>query len=63
MKKKKQLKNKLLHSQSPRLQDQIQKTDKKKDKEVKWSARSDERSYILKMSSLMKLNKRLSEAR
>ena len=42
----KQLKNKLLHIKSPRLQHQIQKACKKKYKEVKRSARSDKRSCI-----------------
>jgi len=42
----KQLKNKLLNTKSLRLQDQIQKAYKNKDKEVKRSARSDKRSYI-----------------
>ena len=42
----KHLKNKLLNTKSPRLQQQIQKAYRSKDKEVKRSARSDKRSYI-----------------
>ena len=43
---KKQLRNKLLNTKSPRLQEQVHKAYESKDKEVKRSARSDKRSYI-----------------
>ena len=52
----KQLKNKLLHIKSPRLQDQIQKACKKKDKEVKRSARSDKRSCKEELAGIVATN-------
>ena len=41
-----QLKNKLFNTKSTRLQEQVHKAYKSKDKKVKRSARSDKRSYI-----------------
>ena len=43
---KKQLKNKLLNTKSPRLQHQIQKAFKNKDKKVMKSARSGKRCFV-----------------
>lgn len=58
----KQLKNTLLHNKSPRLQEQAQKAYKKKDMEVKRSARTDKKEVgqnAIEMSVLYKITKRI----